>query len=68
MTQQISFSENTKNRKELASSGTASWERLLFKKNPEGRQNIQKFMMAAAQRPGGQQAKICQFKLVLLGE
>jgi len=24
--------------------------------------------MAAAQRPGGQQAKICQFKLVLLGE
>ena len=23
--------------------------------------------MAAAQRPGGQQAKICQFKLVLLG-
>ena len=24
--------------------------------------------MAAAQRPGGGQAKICQFKLVLLGE
>ena len=24
--------------------------------------------MAAAQRPGGQQAKICQFKLVLLGK
>jgi len=24
--------------------------------------------MAAAQRPGGQQARICQFKLVLLGE
>jgi len=24
--------------------------------------------MAAAQRPGGQQAKMCQFKLVLLGE
>merc|ERR1712088_777474 len=26
------------------------------------------FAMAAAQRPGGQQARICQFKLVLLGE
>ena len=24
--------------------------------------------MSAAQRPGGGQAKICQFKLVLLGE
>jgi len=33
------FSENTKNKKELASSGTISWERLLFIENPEGRQH-----------------------------
>ena len=31
-------------------------------------QDIYQSKMAAAQRPGGQQAKICQFKLVLLGE
>ena len=68
MTQQISFSENTKKKKDLASSRTTFGEKLIFKKNPEGRQHIQKFMMAAAQRPGGQQAKICQFKLVLLGK
>ena len=30
--------------------------------------NIWAETMAAAQRPGGQQAKICQFKLVLLGK